>query len=199
MAGTPFVRYLLQPLRGAPAVLIVVCSVLAALASAAGIFGIALSALLASWIWSYTFILVDHTAHGMPPPTLSYELANPWHEARPLASLLVLALLASLAWWLAAHGMPGGVVAIVAFAIVSFPASLAVLAVEGDFLRAISPLALFGVARGLGWLYALLILASLVAAALLVAVRGHVPGILWYALLQFALFEVASLLGGALY
>jgi hypothetical protein len=199
MALDRLARYLLQPLHGPPLVLVIVFSVLLMMAGAAGFMGWPLKALLFAWIWSYAYILVDHTAHGRPAPTLSVEMVNPLHEPRPLAQALLLCALAALAWWCEWRGQHALAIAVVAASIALFPASLAVLAVEGNLVRAVWPPALFGVVRGLGALYPLLLVAAFAAASALVAVFGHVPQALWNALAQLLLFMLASALGGALY
>jgi hypothetical protein len=192
-------RCLIQPLHGPPLVLIVVFSLLQLVAGAAGPMGWPLSGLLAWWVWSYAYLLVDHTAHGRPPPTLSVEMVSPLHEPRPFGLVVLVGAVASLAWWCESSGLHALAIALTAASIALFPASLAVLAVEGNLARAVWPPALFGVARGLGASYPLLIVAAFAAAGALSASRGYVPVLFWYAFLQLALFVLASVLGGLLY
>ncbi len=199
MAAAAILRYALRPLSGPPLVLMLVVSAVGMLAGAAGWLGLPLGAVLASWVWCYTYLLVDYTARGLPPPVLTIEMTAPWHEPRPLLQALALAGVAYLVWSLRQGGNVGGAIAVAVLALASFPASLAVLAVEGHLGRAVWPPALFAIARGLGLSYLLLIAIICGVAALFVAVAPHLPSLLLLACLQFALYAVATCIGGALY
>jgi hypothetical protein len=192
-------RYLLRPLAGPPLVFVAIVSPLLALAVALGLAGLLLLLVLVSWIWAYAYLLVDYTARGLPAPVLAFEMATPWHEPRPLAQLLVLLIAAGLGGWLDRHGARPAAIAVALFTIASFPASLAVLAVEGDLGRAVSPPALLGIARGLGLSYLLVCLIALAAGWLWLAAAALLPRLAWYALGQLAAFSVATTLGGAIY
>jgi len=199
MALAPTVRYLLRPFAGPPLIFIVVVSGLIAVAAAAGMVGLPLLMILTSWIWTYAYLLVDYTARGLPPPVLSIEMVNPWHEPRPLLQLLVLLIAAGLVAWLDEHGARPVAVAVALVAIASFPASLAVLAIEGDLGRAVWPPALLAIARGLGLRYLLVCAVAIAGGWLVLVVAPHVPSLVAYALGQLATFSIATTLGGALY
>src|SRR5450631_1509004 len=145
MAFAAVLRYLLRPLAGPPLLLNVVVSLLLAVANAAGLVGLPLVGLLASWVGTYAFLLVDYTAHGRPPPVLALEMTVPWHEPRPLLLVVLLGATAGVVWWLRLHGADGGAIAIAVSVLALFPASLALLAVEGNLLRALWPPALFAI------------------------------------------------------
>jgi hypothetical protein len=199
MALAPTARYLLRPLAGPPLLFIAVVSVLLAAAATAGLMGLPLQVLLAAWIWAYAYLLVDYTARGLPPPVFAIEMVNPWHEPRPLLQLIVLLAAASLAGWLAQHGARPAAVAVALVTIASFPASLAVLAIEGDLARAVWPPALIAIARGLGLRYLVVCAIAVGSGCLVIAAAPHVPSVVAYALGQLAAFSVATSLGGALY
>ena len=67
-------RYALRALAGPPLVLTLVVSILAMIGSAAGWVGLALDAILVTWVWTYTYMLIDYTAHGRPIPVLDRSL-----------------------------------------------------------------------------------------------------------------------------
>jgi len=199
MALATIVRYLLRPLAGPPLMFIVVVSVLLAAAAAAGLMGLPLLAILASWIWTYAYLLVDYTARGLPPPVLALEMVNPWHEPRPLLQLLVLLIAAGFAASLEKFGARPVAIAVAMVTVVSFPASLAILAVEGDLGRAVWPPALLAIARGLGLRYFLVCGVVIGSGWLVLTAAPHVPLVIAFALGQFATFSIATTLGGALY
>ena len=199
MDGPPLLGYLLRPFSGPALLLTVVVCVLQIVARAAGLMGLPLDVLLVAWVWSYAYLLVDYTARGLPPPVLSVEMTNPLHEPRPLLQVVLIIAAGSFVWWLEQRGAHGAAVAVGALMIASFPASLALLAIDGSVARAIWPPALLAVVRGLGLSYLWLIGASLVVAALLVAGGIYLPAFLWYALVQLSLYALASALGGAVY
>ena len=91
MAAGAIFRYLLRPLSGPPLLLTIVVSLLESLAHLAGPFGFGLAIVIAPWVWSYAYMLVDYTARGLPAPVLSIENTAPWHEPQPLVLLVLLA------------------------------------------------------------------------------------------------------------
>lgn len=192
-------RYALRALFGPPLILTLIVSILAMIASAAGWFGLALNGILVTWVWAYTYILIDYTAHGRPVPVLSIEMTNPWHEPRPLIQALLIALVASFAYWLWLHDARGAAVSIALVALALVPASLAVLAVDGSIARAVWPPALLAVARGVGWRYPMLVGAACLGAFAIATLASHVPSLVVYVAAQIACYAFASALGGALY
>jgi hypothetical protein len=193
------VRGALRPLAGPPLTLVAVTTVLFALAVAAGLIGLPLLLLALSWVWTYAFLLVNAVAHGLPLPVLSVEAANPWHEPRPLLQLLLLAGVASLAGFLGAHLGAWAAIGVGAFALLTLPASLALLAVEGSTARAVWPPALLRVALGLGAHYVLLLALGALYCAVLAAATPRLPPAALFALAQFFLYSLATTLGSALY
>jgi hypothetical protein len=187
------------PLRGAPLWLVAIVTPLSGIAQAAGIFGLPLLLILVSWVWAYGYMMVEATAEGLPPPVLSIERTNPWHEPRAFVPLLVVLL----AGWLGA-GAPaaaGPTLALTAAAagLVLLPAGLALLATGCGLGRALWPPALIAVVLGIGLRYiAVLALGAAYLAAIALAART-LPLILVGALGQVALYSFGAALGGSLY
>jgi len=199
MVDGSFLRGAARCLAAAPLTLVAVTTVLLTIGDAAGIVGIPLLLVAASWIWTYAYLLVVATAHGLPLPVLAIENANPWHEPRPLLQLALLAALASLAWWLDQRLGRWAAAAIGLLALLGLPASLALLAVEGEALRAASPLAIARVAAGLGLRYLWLYVLGVAYAAALITLAGVLPRLALLAVGQLLLFSLCTALGAALY
>jgi hypothetical protein len=194
-------RYWLFPLRGAAAALVATFTLGLWLASHAGWMGIPLALLLTSWFFKYCFILLDAVIAGAAePPVLSIEMVNPIDEQRPLAQALLIAGGALLALelgklTLAAVGWLCG-----ALLLLLLPASVAVLAMSGNPLRAVWPPELLSLIRGMGWDYAWLI-CSILTLALLVVACGWIGAwdALLFAVVQLAFLLIFTLVGGALH
>jgi hypothetical protein len=199
MRDGSFLRGALQAFASAPLALVAVTTVLLALGRAAGILGIPVLLIVASWVWTYAYLLVVATAHGLPLPVLAVENANPWHEPRPLLQLVLLAVAAGFAWWLDQHLGAWAAIGVGVFALLAFPASLALLAVEGEVLRAASPLAMARVATGLGARYLWLFALGAAYAAALVAAAAVLPALVYWAAAQLLLFSLCTALGASLY
>ena len=184
---------------GPPLALIAVTTLLLWLARAAGLFGLPLALVSLSWVWAYGYLLVVATARGQPLPVLTIESTNPWHEPRPLALLAVvgLALVAgrALAMRLGAPALVGAALVV----LLTSPAALALLAVEGDGWRVLSPPALVRVAAGLGTRYLGLLALALGYAALLATLAARLPFVVLAATAQLMWLSVAAALGTSLY
>jgi hypothetical protein len=194
-------RHLARPARGGAAGVVIVFAFLLFLAAKAGLIGIPLALLVVSWFFKYAYILFDHTVRGFDePPTLDIQMVNPVNEQRPLGQVLILALL-FFALKLGQNylGTPAAVVLAVIF-LFFLPASVAVLGLESNILKAAYPVAWFHLVRGLGPLYG--------AVLLVIFAVWLVLGFLWkldfwapleIALGLFALLSIFSFLGGAIY
>jgi hypothetical protein len=191
----------LRPARGGAAAVIIVFALLLALAAKAGFIGIPLAFIVNSWFFKYAFILFDHTSRGFDePPVLDIKMLNPLDEQRPLAQLLILVLLAG-----AIYGVYGalGVAAAGIIAVVSLfclPASVAILGLEGNLFKAISPVAWMAMIKGLGPVY-LLVLSLISLGFLVIYILGRLD--LWpsirIALGLFGILSIFSVLGGAIF
>jgi hypothetical protein len=194
-------RYWLLPFRGAAATLVVTFTLGLWLASHAGWMGIPLAVLLTSWFFKYCFILLDAVIAGAEePPVLSIEMVNPVDEQRPLAQAVVIAGGALLALEVGKLTSPLAAWFTGALLLFLLPASVAVLAMSGNPLRAVWPPELLSLIRGMGRDYALLV-CSILTLALLVSACGWIgaPYVLLFAVVQLAFLLIFALVGGALH
>jgi hypothetical protein len=198
MALREFAYDAIAPLRGPPLVLVLVVTPLTVLAQSASMFGLPLLMILAGWIWSYTFLIVEALAEGLQVPVLSIERTNPWHEPRALVPpLLVLAV-----GWVATvpAGRPQALVLIVAALLAALmPASLALLAAGCGLGRALWPPALVAVVLGLGTRYLGILLVGVIYTAALATLGRRMPALVLVAAGQLALYSFGSLLGRSLF
>lgn len=172
-----------------------------ALATQAGFFGIPLAAILLTWFGKYLFVIVDRVAHGFDePPVLSLEMISPFSDWRGLALVAIVGLT-----WLATSllvPVVGDVAAVLlrGALLATLPAIVAILAIEGNPLAALSPSKVWRVAHGLGWWYPALFGAAIAAGALGYAAASGLPLLVLQLFATLALIlMLASLLGGALY
>lgn len=196
-----FIRHLIRPTRGGAAAVLIVFAALLSLASKAGFTGIPLAVILTSWFFKYAYILFDHSSRGFDePPTLDIQMLNPLDEQRPLAQIVILGLIYAAVKF--AQAMLGGTLAtvIAVMAALLLPASVAILGLEQNILKAAYPVAWVRMVLGLGPMYAL-VLATIGGYALLIALLGTWG--LWLpveiALVMYCILSVFSALGGALY
>ncbi len=181
--------------------MIVVFAVLLTVAANAGFLGLPLGAILLSWFFKYAYILFDHVTRGVDePPTLDIEMVNPLNEQRPLA-LLAIVLLLYAAVALTAVVLPAAArVSVAVAATLILPACAAVLGLERNVLKALNPIALVHLVRGLGPLY-IAVLGLIVCYAATLSLLQKLA--LWLPLQvlieMFAVLSIFSVLGGALY
>jgi hypothetical protein len=193
--------HLVRPARGGAAAVVIVFAFLLFIASKAGLLGIPLAALVLSWFFKYAYILFDHTVRGFDePPTLDIQMLNPWGELRPWTQVLILGLL-GFAVKLAFDylGFPGAF-ALAVICVFFLPASVGVLGLESNLLKALNPLAWVHLVRGLGLLYGavlLVIVGYWVALDLLSMLDLWLPIDLAFGL--FTVLSVFSFLSGAIY
>jgi hypothetical protein len=194
-------HHLLRPARGGAVAVIGVFAVLLWLASNAGLMGIPLAFVLGSWFFKYAYILFDHVVRGVDePPTLDISMMNPIDEQRPLAQLAILLSLGAGIGLAAVKFSLGLAEALAVLAILVLPASVAILGLEGNMLKAIYPVALARMIAGLGTMYAA-VLGFIACAVIAVSLIGKLN--LWLpvqlSLSMFAVLSIFSGLGGALY
>jgi len=194
-------RYLLFPLRGGALVLVITFTLGWVIAFRAGLTGVLLGLLLTSWFFKCCFVLLDAIVAGaQEPPVLSTEMVNPVDEQRPLAQAV---LIAGGAWLAVEFGrltvaavgwVTGGIFLLL------LPASIAVLGLSSNPLRAAWLPELVSMIRGIGRDYAV-VLVSIVAVAMLVYSIAR-AGMSWWLLVaatQLGLLTVFALVGGALH
>jgi hypothetical protein len=200
-AHLALLRHLARPARGGAAAVVIVFAFLLVVAAKGRLIGIPLALLVTSWFFKYAYILFDHTVRGFDePPTLAIEMVNPVDEQRPLGQVLILGLL-FFALKLAQSylGTPAAI-GLGVILLFFLPASIAVLGLESNILKAAYPVAWFHLVRGLGLLYGAVLLVIFVVCLGL--------GLLWkldlwepleIALGMFAILSIFSFLGGAIY
>lgn len=204
MSGLAILRYLVLPLRGGCAALIVVFTLLLLVAIKARWLGIPLALILLSWFFKYAFVLLDHTADGAAqPPVLSMEMVNPANEQRPLGLLLLV---------IAGHGASSSVAlwagetamwVVRGLGLSMLPALIAVQATTGSVLASLNPLAWLDLVRRLGWYYLWILLCIVAFVALARAVLtqwlGVLPLLACIALVLYGWLAMFAMLGGVLF
>jgi hypothetical protein len=196
-----FISHLLRPARGGAAGVLIVFALLLTIASHAGLFGIPMACILTSWFFKYAYILFDHTVRGFDePPALDIQMLNPLDEQRPLAQVVILALVFAAVYFAWRIMGPVPAIAIAVAAALFLPASVAILGLESNILKAAYPVAWVRMVVGLGPMYAL-VLAIIGGYSLLIALLGRWE--LWLpvqiAIYMFCILSIFSVLGGALY
>ena len=171
------------------------------IAAKARLVGIPLALLVTSWFFKYAYILFDHTVRGFDePPTLDIQMMNPIDEQRPLAQVVILGLIGYAVYLTYDHFGSAAAVGLGGISLFFLPASVAILGLESNILKAAFPVYWFSLVRGLGLLYGavlLVILAYALALKLLWAFDLWLP--VEVIIGMFAVLSVFSFLGGALY
>jgi hypothetical protein len=195
------IRYLLYPLRSAAVILVIIFTLGWVVVLQARLMGILLALVLLSWFFKYCFILLDALIAGATePPVLSIEMVNPVDEQRPLAQAVLIAGGALLAFELGKLTFPALGWGVGLVLLLALPASIAVLGMSSNIVRAAWPPELLCVIRGLGRDYVLL-LVSIAVVVLLVwtIVRAGAPFWLATAAIQLGFLFIFALVGGALH
>src|SRR5580693_9855857 len=194
-------RHLTRPTRGGAAAVLIVFALLLVLAARSGIAGIPLALILFSWFFKYAYVLFDHTVRGFDePPTLDIQMMNPIDEQRPLGQVLILGLIGYAVYLTYSHFGTAAAVGLGCVCLFFLPASVAILGVESNVLKAANPVYWFSLVRGLGILYGAVLLV-IFAYACVLKLLGAFD--LWLpvevVIGMFAVLSVFSFLGGALY
>jgi hypothetical protein len=194
-------HHLIRPARGGAAAVVVVFAFLLFMAAKAGLIGVPLALLVTSWFFKYAYILLDHTVRGFDePPALDIQMMNPVDEQRPLGQVVILGLLGYAVYLTYEHFGTPAAVGLGIVCLFFLPASVAILGLESNLLKAANPVYWFSLVRGLGFLYG--------AVLLVILAYGLALKLLWVfdlwlpvevVLGMFAVLSVFSFLGGALY
>jgi uncharacterized membrane protein YGL010W len=194
-------RHLFRPARGGAVAVVVVFAFLLFMAAKASLVGIPLALLVISWFFKYAYILFDHTVRGFDePPTLDIQMMNPIDEQRPLAQVVILGIISYAVYQTYDHFGTGAAVGLAIACLFFLPASVAILGLESNILKAAYPVYWFNLVRGLGILYGavlLVIVAYALGLRLLLAFDLWLP--VEVVIGMFAVLSVFSFLGGALY
>jgi hypothetical protein len=194
-------RYLLLPFHSTTLVLLGTFSFCWLLVFRAGFIAVPAALILASWFFKYCFVLFDSIVAGeREPPVLSIEMLNPLDELRPLSQAAVIAAAIVLVRALADYAGPRLALASAAVLLFALPASVAVLGMTHNPLRALWPPALWEIARSSGWHYSLTHIA-IFAAGVLVYGLASLGAPLWLLLAgaQLWLLSAFSLIGGVIF
>jgi hypothetical protein len=195
-------RNLAFPLRGGSLPVLVAGALLLALASAAGLFGVWLAVVAGMILAAYAFRLLDWVAEGRDRPGgMPARMLSPWHERRPLwLALAAFVLWGAAEWSVRRLGvLPAGFPALLCFLVL--PAAVALLGLGRVHpSNVLNPVALARTVAGLGWRYALILVAVLAALLVLRASSATPPGAVAARFIElYAIFAAFSLVGGALY
>ena len=194
-------RHLFRPARGGAVAVVVVFAFLLFMAAKASLVGIPLALLVTSWFFKYAYILFDHTVRGFDePPTLDIQMMNPIDEQRPLAQVVILGIISYAVYQTYDHFGTGAAVGLAIVCLFFLPASVAILGLESNILKAAYPVYWFNLVRGLGILYGavlLVIVAYALGLRLLWAFDLWLP--VEVVIGMFAVLSAFSFLGGALY
>jgi hypothetical protein len=193
-------RYALRPFHSAPLILLVTFT-LGLTLSLRSLFGLPLTLLLISWFSKYCFVLLDSIIAGDEEmPVLAVEMLNPVSEQRPLAQAILIAIAAGLVAAVqkyAGHALGMAVGLALLFAL---PASIAVMGITKNPLRAAWPPSLVALIRGVGLDYVWLVVASVASAGVVYAFAQH-GAPFWSLIVLTMLFFMTtfSLIGGAVF
>jgi len=193
--------YLLLPWRLTVLMLVGVLTLGLSLAFLAGLPGIVVAVFVVSWFFKYCFALLDAIVSGRhEPPVLSAEMISPLDEQRPLAQGLII-VAAGYAVELVRHRLgTAAALACGAGLALALPASVAVLGVTGNPLRAVWPPMLLTVLRGVGRDYLWPVGAMLALCGLALLLRSRLlPTALLVAAIQCGFLLEFSLIGGMLF
>lgn len=171
------------------------------MAAKARLVGLPLALLVTSWFFKYAYIVFDHTVRGFDePPTLDIQMMNPIDEQRPLAQVVILGLIGYAVYLTYSRFGTSAAVGLAGVCLFFLPASVAILGLESNILKAAYPVYWFSLVRGLGILYGavlLVIVAYALALKLLWTFDLWLPVELVVGM--FAVLSVFSFLGGTLY
>lgn len=194
-------HHLIRPARGGAAAVVVVFAFLLLMAAKAGLVGIPLALLVTSWFFKYAYILFDHTVRGFDePPTLDIQMMNPVDEQRPLGQVVILGLIGYAVYLTQQHFGTPAAFGLAIICLFFLPASVAILGLESNILKAAYPVYWFSLVRGVGILYGavlLVIIAYILGLKLLWTLDLWLP--FEVIIGMFAVLSVFSFLGGALY
>jgi len=200
-ASAAFVRYLIFPACGGAVLVVFVFAPPLAFAKLQPLLALPLILILTSWFFKYAYILFDAVVRGVDePPALDIQMLNPLDEQRPIAQLAIVAVLGALVFLAGERIGPAAGFALAIAALCVLPATVAVLGLEGDLLKALNPIAWLRIIHGLGLWY-LVVLALIGGYGLLLGILADWLSWFIFPLLagQFATLSVFSVLAGALY
>jgi hypothetical protein len=197
-------RYLGKAFSLASVIFVIIASVSFALAFRAGLFGIPLMGIMATWFFKYGLVTVEHVAWDhVEEPVLSVEMLHPLEQGKSIVLLFVTAVFFAIYYaarfWFGY--IAGTIVGLAAVGLL--PVVIAVQTAKDRALLALNPVDWFHAIRWLKTDYLLLLGCILIywlfAYILMVSSLGDlVPFVVQVALLMFGWLAVCALLGGAI-
>lgn len=190
-----YLRIMIYPFQWAPLVLVMLFSFLFLVSMQAGLFGMPLASLLSIWYFKYCFRVADSSANGeASAPILEYEDIFPFYELRPLKLVVIIALYASLFYFV------GGNKLAIAGTIILLPAVIWSLITEDSFVSAINPLRLlvYMYQVGLAYLPPVLFL-GLASYVMSVTIDSHAGIFITLMVFLYVVLFLFHLLGMVLY
>jgi len=193
-------RYGLRPFHSSPLILVVVFT-LGLTFSVGSLFGLPLTFILVSWFAKYCFVLLDSVVAGdEEAPVLSVEMVNPVSEQRPLAQVALVSLGVMLIAGIERYMGQAFALLMTIALLFALPASIAVMGVTGNPLRAAWPPSLIELIKGLQLDYLWLVIATVCFAGLVYISAGHgMPTWVLIALTMLCFLITFSLIGGAVF
>jgi len=199
------VQFLAVPSRAASLLLIAICSILLAIASFVGMFGVPLALIMLACFFKYGLVTVEHVAAGRPgAPVLDVDMVHPLEQKKSLVLLLITGMFFAIYWaatfWVGPLG--GALIGIAAVAVL--PAVVAVQAVTDSVFKSLDPRNWFRLMLWLRGDYAIILgcialfwlLLYLIVATDVVA---WLPRFVRIALIMYGWISVLALIGGAVF
>ncbi len=196
-----FLRCVRLVFHSTPLVLVATFSVGFLIAFHAGLMGLPLTALLASWFFKYCFVVLDSAVAGHDEiPVLSAEMVNVFDEPRPLGFAAVILVAVSAVVSVNVYLGTGASLAVAVGFILFLPAIIAMFSVSGNVFVAVWPPKLLGVVRGLGWDYLFLNGAMLLVGVIAYFLAAtHFPLWVTLAVVQLLFLSLVGLIGSAMF
>ena len=195
-------RYLARAFGLASVMFVIIASVAFALAFHAGLFGMPLMGIMATWFFRYGLLMVDHVAWDqVDEPVLSVEMLNPLDQGKAVVLLIVTAIFFAIyyaaQYWFGT--IAGAIVGLGAVGLL--PAVIAVQTAKDRALLALNPVDWYHAIRWMKTDYVLvlgcILIYWLIAYILMLTPLGDlVPFVVKLALLMFGWLATFALLGG---
>lgn len=165
------------------------------------IIGVVMLVMLSIWVLAYSSVVFQSAATGRPePPPMTANEMTPFGSA-PVRDTFVLLFLFIAAGTLAQRYLPPGLAALTQLLLLTaMPASLSLQVVNGSLGEALSPPHILRTIGALGWRYATMPVALIVASVLYAVVSlMPLPGLLATAVGAYLYLAVVAFWGAVLY
>lgn len=193
-------QLLRYPVRGYALGVLVVLGALLALTFQAGVFGLAMLALLACWLCFYALEVVGDTAsgHALPPP-LGTEVFSEFDFGSIGLLLAYLVFLEMVPAYFAVFHHQSAARWLAIVMLFFLPAFIALLAMEDRFWQALNPVKLVLFIWRTGFAYLMICAVMIPALAIAIVLGRHLVSALAYMLLLYCLILACHTLGFVAY